>query len=110
MEKKSRTQAKKNLKQKLTCFLRIAKSAYNPLHAAVMPAASALYPARLRYEEKSRTGGKSMGTGCRGRRCWAVTRVARRVGGTEEAVSFLGQDGLIGGYLDGGFHKRGRWW
>ena len=35
---------------------------------------------------KRRTGGKSMGSGWKGLACWAVIRVARRVGGTEFSV------------------------
>lgn len=33
---------------------------------------------------KRRTGGKTIGRGWKGRRCWAAIRVARRVGGKDE--------------------------
>lgn len=51
-----------------------------------MPAESVGKPLTLRYEEKSSIGGKSMGSFWRGRMCWAVIKVARRVGGTEDSV------------------------
>jgi hypothetical protein len=35
---------------------------------------------------KRKTGGKSMGSGWKGRKCWAVVRVARTVGGTELSI------------------------
>jgi hypothetical protein len=59
-----------------------ASKRYVPLNAAVVPALSILNPCRLRYVEKRRRGGKSMGIGWNGRACWAKTRVARRAGGT----------------------------
>jgi hypothetical protein len=65
-----------------TCLLLKANNAYNPLQAAVIPAASVLNSLRLRYDEKSRIGGKSMGRGWKGRKCWAVIKVANNVGGT----------------------------
>jgi hypothetical protein len=71
---------------KLACFLLNANKKYNPLHAALMPAASALKPLMLRYEEKSSRGGNIMGRGWKGRRCCAETRVARRVGGRDDSV------------------------
>jgi hypothetical protein len=49
----------------------------------VRPAESVLKPWRLRYELKRKMGGKSIGRGWKGRRCWAATRVAVSVGAME---------------------------
>jgi hypothetical protein len=62
-------------------LLRLASSRYRPDQAAVRPAESISKEARLRYELKSRTGGKSMGSVRKGRACSAVMKVARIVGG-----------------------------
>lgn len=49
---------------------------------------------------KSKTGGKSIGRGWKGRACRAVMRVARRVGGSGDSVVVLVQ-------LDLGVERRG---
>jgi hypothetical protein len=54
-----------------------------------MPAASTLKPLMLKYDDRSRTGGNIMGSGWNGRRCWAETRVASRVGGRDDSVGYL---------------------
>lgn len=68
------------------CFLRPARTRYAALQADVMPALSALKPLTLRYELKSRMGGKSIGSVWKGRACWAKTRTPRRAGGTGFSV------------------------
>lgn len=66
--------------------LRSASSAYRPDQAAVRPALPVGYPDRLRYDEKSRGGVKrNRGSFWSGRAWRAVTRVARRAGGREDA-------------------------
>ena len=65
---------------------RLASSRYKPDHAAVNPAASILNEDRLRYVLKSRTGGKTMGSVRKGRKCNAVMNVARRVGGKGDTI------------------------
>lgn len=72
-----------------TCFRLIASKRYNPLHAALIPAASVLKPLIFKYEERSRTGGNSIGRAWKGLKCCAVTRVARRVGGNEDSIQFM---------------------
>jgi hypothetical protein len=74
-----------NLLEK-ACFLLLATTKYAALHAEVTPAESTGKPFRFRYEEKSRTGTNSIGSFCKGRKCWAVMRVASAVGGTEDSV------------------------
>ena len=59
----------------------LARTRYVPLRAAVVPALSILNPWRLRYVEKSNSGGKSIGSVWNGRACWAKTNVPRRAGG-----------------------------
>lgn len=73
-----------NLLEK-ACFLLLATTKYAALQAEVTPAESTGKPFRFRYEEKRRTGTKSMGSFWKGRKCWAVMRVARAVGGTEDS-------------------------
>jgi hypothetical protein len=70
-------------------FLRAAKTKYAALHADVRPAESVLKPWRLRYELKRKMGGKSIGSGWKGRRCWAAMRVAVRVGAMEFSIRHL---------------------
>jgi len=67
------------------CFLRRAITRYAKLQADVIPAESTGNPLTLRYDAKSSTGGNSMGSFWRGRRCCAVMRVARRVGGRDDS-------------------------
>jgi len=71
------------------CFLLLATTRYAALQAEVTPAESTGKPLRFRYEEKRRTGTKSMGSFWKGRKCWAVMRVARAVGGTEDSATVL---------------------
>ena len=68
------------------CFLLLATTRYAALHAEVTPAESTGKPFKFRYEEKRRTGTKSIGSFWKGRKCWAVIRVARAVGGTEDSM------------------------
>ena len=82
-----------NLLEK-ACFLLLATTKYAALQAEVTPAESTGKPFRFRYEEKRRTGTKSMGSFWNGRKCWAVMRVARAVGGTEDSVRSV----LVGWY------------
>lgn len=77
------------------CFLLLATTKYAALQAEVTPAESTGKPLRFRYEEKRRTGTKSMGSFWKGRKCWAVMRVARAVGGTEDSATVLVGCGLL---------------
>jgi len=78
------------------CFLLLATTKYAALQAEVTPAESTGKPLRFRYEEKRRTGTKSIGSFWKGRKCWAVMRVARAVGGTEDSATVLvGRDSLV---------------
>jgi hypothetical protein len=79
-------QCKLAVRAQLTCLLLRASTKYKPLHAALIPAASVAKPLMFRYEDKINMGGNIIGRGWNGLRCWAETRVARRVGGTEDSV------------------------
>ena len=59
---------------------------YNPLHAALIPAASMTNPLMFIQLVKRKTGGNSIGRGWKGRKCCAVVRVARTVGGMELSI------------------------
>lgn len=77
-----------NLLEK-ACFRRLATTRYAALQADVTPAESVGKPLTFKYEEKRRTGGKSMGRAWKGRKCCAVISVARAVGGTEDSEMVL---------------------
>lgn len=64
----------------------------------------------LRYVLKSSAGGKIRGRNWGGRACWAVIRVARRVGGREDSV-FLGEGrGWVSWWLVGEGEEGGGGW
>lgn len=67
------------------CFRRIASSAYMPLQAADMAAASVVKPERLTYEENRRGATKRMGPR-RGRVCSGTMREQRMVAGSGFAL------------------------
>lgn len=69
-----------------TIFLLKASSIYNPLHAALTPAASFGKPLTFIHDVKMKIGGKSIGKVRNGRTCCAVMRVAMAMGGREDSV------------------------